>query len=96
LGRSGLIGFSSGWEDEEDEAEVMAMRREWRYEEEEQECLAQGDKEGARIAREKLAAARRLHRVEIIYVSERSVVGRHRGKADIVDRKAHCRSCRAA
>jgi hypothetical protein len=75
LGRSGLIGFSTAFDDEEDEEEMEAMRREWRYDEEEQSCLAQGDKEGARIAREKRAAARRLHRVEIIYVSEADIVG---------------------
>ncbi|RSH81541.1 Factor arrest protein 11 [Saitozyma podzolica] len=69
MGRSGLIGFSTAFDDEEDEEEMEAMRREWRYDEEEQSCLAQGDKEGARIAREKRAAARRLHRVEIIYRS---------------------------
>jgi len=70
LGRSGLIGFqNSSAEEEEDEAAEEALRRDWRYEELEMECLAQGDKDGAKVAREERAASRRLHRVEIIYVS---------------------------
>ncbi|WVW83665.1 hypothetical protein I302_105686 [Kwoniella bestiolae CBS 10118] len=68
LGRSGLIGFTpSKWDEDEDEESEEAMRREWRYEEEEMDAINQGNKEGARLAREKRAAARRLHRVEIIY-----------------------------
>ncbi|WWC89537.1 uncharacterized protein L201_004461 [Kwoniella dendrophila CBS 6074] len=69
LGKSGLIGFTSNkWdEDEMDEETEEAMRREWKYEEEELEALNQGNKEVARLAREKKAAARRLHRVDIIY-----------------------------
>ncbi|WWC70433.1 uncharacterized protein I206_104384 [Kwoniella pini CBS 10737] len=67
LGKRGLIGFStSQWDDEDEEAEE-AMRREWKYEEEEIDAINQGNKEGAKLAREKKAAARRLHRVEIIY-----------------------------
>ncbi|WWD17501.1 hypothetical protein CI109_101942 [Kwoniella shandongensis] len=68
LGKSGLIGFTnSRWDEEDDEEVEEAMRRDWKYEEEEMDCLNRGDKEGAKIAREKRAAARRLHRVEIIY-----------------------------
>lgn len=71
LGVSGLIGFDRLTldEDEEDDAAMEAMRRDWQYEEQEMECVGRGDKEGARAAREKKAAARRLHRVDIIYVS---------------------------
>nr|XP_018263299.1 uncharacterized protein I303_04793 [Kwoniella dejecticola CBS 10117]OBR85457.1 hypothetical protein I303_04793 [Kwoniella dejecticola CBS 10117] len=68
LGKSGLIGFSSSaWDDEGDEEMEEAMRREWKYEEEEIDAINQGNKEGAKLAREKKAAARRLHRVEVIY-----------------------------
>lgn len=71
LGRNGLIGFSSsGFDDEDDQAELDMMEREMRYDEEEQTCLAQGDKAGANLARTKKAAAKRLYRVEIIYVSD--------------------------
>ena len=72
LGSSGLIGFQNLALDEEgDEAAEEAMRREWLYEEMEQQCLARRDKEGAKLARENRAASKRLHRVEIIYVSGR-------------------------
>ncbi|OCF42790.1 hypothetical protein I317_03392 [Kwoniella heveanensis CBS 569] len=68
LGRSGLLGLStSAGDEEEDEEAEEAMMRDWKYEQEEMDAQAQGNKEGARIAREKRAAARRLHRVEIIY-----------------------------
>ncbi|WRT66139.1 uncharacterized protein IL334_003092 [Kwoniella shivajii] len=70
LGKNGLIGFTSNqWDDgeEEDEESQEAMRRDWKYEEEEMDALNQGNKEAARLAREKRSAARRLHRVEIIY-----------------------------
>lgn len=71
LGPSGLIGFDRlVLDDEVDEAEEEAMRREWRYEEEEMECAARGDGEGEARAREKRETARRLYRVEIIYVSD--------------------------
>lgn len=68
----GLIGFDRltlDDEDEEDDVAMEAMRRDWHYEELEMECISRGDKEGAKSAREKKAAARRLHRVDIIYVS---------------------------
>lgn len=70
LGRSGLIGFSDLRldDDEEDEVAAQAMRRDWQYEEEGMECSARGDKEGARVAKEKRMASKRLYRVEIIYV----------------------------
>ncbi|WVQ99208.1 hypothetical protein IAU59_006340 [Kwoniella sp. CBS 9459] len=68
LGKSGLLGLStSTWDDEEDEEAEEAMMRDWKYEQEEMDAQVQGNKEGARVAREKRAAARRLHRVEIIY-----------------------------
>lgn len=71
LGMSGLIGFDKLTldEEEEDDMAMEAMRRDWQYEEEEMTCVGRGDKAGARAAREKKAAARRLHRVDIIYVS---------------------------
>lgn len=70
MGRGGLLGFSNlNLDDDEDEAAEQAMRRDWQYEEEEQKAQAKGDTEGAKLAREKRAAARRLHRVEILYVS---------------------------
>ncbi|WVF71683.1 hypothetical protein IAT40_006491 [Kwoniella sp. CBS 6097] len=68
LGRSGLLGLSaSAWDEEEDEEAEHAMMRDWKYEQEEMDAQDKGNKEGARIAREKRAAARRLHRVETIY-----------------------------
>ncbi|WVR07239.1 hypothetical protein IAU60_004280 [Kwoniella sp. DSM 27419] len=68
LGQSGLIGFDRlKLDDEEDEEAEEAMRRDWQYEEEEAEAVARGDKDGARLAREKRSAARRLHRVDVIY-----------------------------
>jgi hypothetical protein len=72
LGMKGLIGFDRltlDDEDEEDDAAMEAMRRDWHYEELEMECISKGDKEGAKAARDNKAAARRLHRVDIIYVS---------------------------
>lgn len=70
LGPSGLIGFSNfHLDDEVDEAAEEALRREWKYEEEEMEATARGDTAGAKAAAEKKAAAKRLHRVEVIYVS---------------------------
>ena len=69
LGRSGLIGFSNLSLEDEDTEGDEAMRREWRYEEEEVECKEKGDKEGAKAALEKKLASRRLHRVEVFYVS---------------------------
>jgi hypothetical protein len=70
LGATGLIGFSKlSMEDDEDEAAIEAMKLEWRFDEEEMNCEAQGDKAGAKLAKEKKIAARRLHRVELIYVS---------------------------
>ena len=72
LGMKGLIGFDRltlDEEDEEDDMNTEAIRRYWHYEELEMECTSKGDKEGAKAAREKKAAARRLHRVDIIYVS---------------------------
>ena len=86
LGRSGLIGFTAGMEEDEDEAAEEAMRRDWKYEEEEQDCLARGQKEGAKAAREKRASAKRLYRVEIIYVSDGQC-------ALLTVREAPCRSC---
>lgn len=80
LGMRGLIGFDrlrldddndDDDDDDLDEADMEAMRRDWRYEEQEADCLERGDKDGAKKAREKKAAARRLHRVDIIYVSNR-------------------------
>lgn len=70
LGVSGLIGFSKlSMDHDEDEASIEAMKREWQYDEEETACRERGDKEGAKAAREKKTAARRLYRVELIYVS---------------------------
>ncbi|CAK9786148.1 N1221-domain-containing protein [Cutaneotrichosporon oleaginosum] len=70
LGRSGLIGFSSlRLDDDEDEAAEEAMRRDWQFGEEEMKAEAKGDIEGVKLAKEKRAAARRLHRVEILYRS---------------------------
>jgi hypothetical protein len=70
LGKSGLLGFSSlALDDDVDEAAEEAMRRRWVYEEEEMRAEAKGDAEGAQLAREKLGAARRLYRVEVIYRS---------------------------
>jgi hypothetical protein len=74
LGMSGLIGFdklSLDDEDEIDQAAMEAMLRESKYEEEEMECKASGDKAGAKVARQKLASSKRLHRVDTIYVSPR-------------------------
>lgn len=90
LGVSGLIGFSNlNLEDDEDEAALEVMKREWQYDEEEMACEASGDKAGAKRARENKAAARRLHRVELIYVSQmiRTVSN---------GRKTLYRSCRVA
>lgn len=71
LGKSGLIGFDALKLDEEDEYEEAweTMKLEWRFDEEAKACLEKGDKEGARKAAEKVASARRLQRVELIYVS---------------------------
>lgn len=74
LGMSGLIGFDrmtldDDDEEAEDDAALEAMRRDWHYEELESECSSRGDKAGVNSAREKKASARRLHRVDVIYVS---------------------------
>lgn len=70
LGQSGLIGFSNlHLDDDEDEAAEEALRRDWQYEDEERLAHEKGDKEGVKLAHEKRAAARRLYRVEVIYVS---------------------------
>ena len=69
LGRSGLIGFEPNVSDEQMEMEEEAMRLQWRYEEEELDCQERGDKDGAKAARAKLASAKRLQRVDVIYVS---------------------------
>lgn len=71
LGKSGLIGFTNGYdgEEEEDAEEVEAMMREWKYEQEEMGCEERGDREGVKKAREKRMAAKRLRRVDIIHVS---------------------------
>jgi hypothetical protein len=71
LGVTGLIGFTklAIGEDEVDEAEEEQMRREWRFEEEEQEAEIRGDQDGVHKARERRQASRRLHRVDVIYVS---------------------------
>lgn len=74
LGRSGLIGFSSmRLDDDEDEAAEVAMQRDMQWEEEEMRAEAKGDTEGVKLAKEKRAAARRLYRVEVIYVRSPSV-----------------------
>jgi hypothetical protein len=67
LGVSGLIGFAPD-EPDEDEAAEEAQRREWKFDEDELECEARGDKAGVNVVREKRLSARRLHRVEILYV----------------------------
>lgn len=72
LGMSGLIGFDRlALDDDEDgdEAALGAMLRESRYEEEEMMATEAGDKQGAMAARQRLASSKRLHRVDIIYVS---------------------------
>jgi hypothetical protein len=73
LGMSGLIGFDrlqlDDDDEEMDEADMEAMLRESKYEEEEMMCREAGDKEGAKNARQKLASSKRLHRVDTIYVS---------------------------
>lgn len=89
LGKSGLIGFQNPTDEEDDEAAEEAMRRDWRYEEMEAACLAQGDKEGAKVAREKRAAGKRLHRVEVIYVSSS-------GDAELTFSGTSCQSCKTA
>lgn len=74
LGASGLIGFSNlSMDDEDDEAAEQAMRRDWKYEEEEQKAQDKGDAAGVKLAQEKRAASRRLYRVEVIYVSTASL-----------------------
>lgn len=74
LGVSGLIGFSNlNIDDEEDEAAEQAMRRDWKYEEEEEKAREKGDTAGVKLAQDKRAASRRLYRVEVIYVSYFSV-----------------------
>lgn len=95
LGKRGLIGFSSLHidDEEEDAAAMEAMRRDWKYEEEEHECSAKGDKEGAKVAQEKRAASRRLDRVEVIYVS----IPRQDSRRLADSRsKAYSHSCRIA
>nr|ODN97858.1 hypothetical protein L204_03283 [Cryptococcus depauperatus CBS 7855] len=72
LGKSGLIGFTNrydklGQEDDEDKEEVDAMMRDWNYEQEYMECEEKGDKEGAKKAKKKRMAAKRLRRVDIIH-----------------------------
>jgi hypothetical protein len=69
LGKKGLIGFSYEDDMTGDEAEVEAMRQDWKYEEEENICKERSDKEGARKARDRRVAAKKLYRVEILYVS---------------------------
>lgn len=69
LGRSGLIGFTSlRLDDDEDEAAEAAMQRDWQYDDEERRAEAKGDTDGVKLAKEKRAAARRLYRVEVLYV----------------------------
>ena len=96
LGMSGLIGFdklSLDDDEEDDEVAMEAMLRESKFEEEEMECQEKGDKEGAKAARQKLASSKRLHRVDVIYVSPSSTFV----LATVADsRKIPCRSCRAA
>jgi len=93
---SGLIGFdklSLDDDEEDDEVAMEAMLRESKFEEEEMECQEKGDKEGAKAARQKLASSKRLHRVDVIYVSPSSTFK----LATVADnRKIPCRSCRAA
>jgi len=77
LGMSGLIGFdklSLDEDEDDDEVAMEAMLRESKYEEEEMECQEKGDKEGAKAAKQKLASSKRLHRVDIIYVSRLRIV----------------------
>ncbi|KAK4686751.1 hypothetical protein P7C73_g3374, partial [Tremellales sp. Uapishka_1] len=71
LGMKGLIGFDRSLQigDDDDAAAEEAMRREWQYEEEEMEAKERGDKAAQNKAKEKRLAAKRLHRVEIIYRS---------------------------
>lgn len=56
-------------DDEDDEAAEQAMRRDWKFEEEEQKAQDKGDTAGVKLAQDKRAASRRLYRVEVIYVS---------------------------
>lgn len=88
LGVSGLIGFQNLNLDEEDDVIAEeAMRRDWRYEEEEIECQSRGDKEGAKRAKEKRASNKRLQRVDVIYVSRS-----YRDEANLRNRRYQ--SCR--
>jgi hypothetical protein len=69
LGRNGLIGFEQlSLDDEEDEGDDQMVRAEWRFEAEEMECVERGDIAGAKKAKDKKLAARRLHRADILYV----------------------------
>lgn len=69
LGRTGLIGFEPSMFDEEEEEIGEWEKRQWDYEMQEMECEENGDRAGARIARDRKITAKRLHRVELLYVS---------------------------
>jgi hypothetical protein len=96
LGMSGLIGFDKlSMDDDEgdDEAAMEAMLRESKYEEEEMICQEKGDKEGAKAARQKLASSKRLHRVDVIYVSPYPPLTYLQ---TLTGRNTRCLSCRVA
>jgi len=98
LGMSGLIGFDRlALDDDEDgdEAALEAMLRESKYEEEEMMATEAGDKQGAKAARQKLASSKRLHRVDIIYVSPTFFVTTLFCSI-LTNRNILCQSCRVA
>jgi len=70
LGKGGLIGFEPSQFDEEDEEESEWERAEWRFEMEEMECEEMGDKDGAKKAKQNKLSAKRLHRADLLYVSD--------------------------
>lgn len=72
MGQGGLIGFDRSDFDDEEETDEPFMLAEWKYEAEEMEHQANGNREGARVAREKKMAAKRLRRTDLIYVGIRS------------------------
>ena len=92
LGRRGLIGFEDLSIEDEDVSEIEARRLEWKLEEEEMDAVSREDKEAAKRAKERLVAAKRLRRVDVIYVSGRLVRSLLLGPGHCNGRGA-CRKC---
>jgi hypothetical protein len=96
LGVSGLIGFgkmariSDEYDDEEDEALAECMRRDWKYEGEELECARNNDMKGQRAAKDKRMANKRLHRIEVLYVSYDPALGEADGQRSILPMLQSC------